>query len=345
MTKERLDDSRIIINEKFVSEIRKRIVGYEEEVRQIIICLFSAGPELRTHVLLEGVPGVAKTELAKTIAKIIGSKFNRIQGTPDLLPSDIVGVEIWNSKKEEFETKKGPVFTNILLVDEINRATPKTQSALLEAMQEGGVTIGDVTYKLSDLSMLSDLFMVLATQNPIEHEGVFPLPEAQIDRFMMKIRMGYVSREAERTIVDWGNEARPEIKKILEAEQVLEIRSLIRKGVKISDRQKDYIVDLVRATRPETSSLTEVQEAVLLGASPRAEIAIEAASRVHAFLRGRMNGEYVVLPDDIDEVALPILRHRIIVNPMAVPEGEKIADFVDELISKTIVDKIGKGYR
>lgn len=331
---ENLAELRRLIFVDFMGEIKKRIIGYEEEIRQIIICLLAGGPELKTHALLEAVPGVGKTELAKAFAKIIGGKFNRIQGTPDLLPSDIIGVQIWSSQKEEFETKKGPVFTNILLFDEINRATPKTQSALLEAMQEGRVTIGEETYDLPNP------FMALATQNPIEHEGTFPLPEAQIDRFMMKIRFDYVSKEDERIVVDRGNEERPEIEKVIGTDKILEMRSLIRKGVKIDSNAKDYIVDLVRATRPMTSSLPEVKETVSIGASPRAEIAIEAASRIHAFLRG---GE-AVWPDDVDEVALPILRHRIIVNPLVVPEIETIADFVDQLIEK-IKDKIGKGYR
>lgn len=326
-----IDEARELITKQLIPEVGKRIVGYEKEIWQIVICLLSGGVELKTHALLEAVPGVGKTELAKTIAKIVSGEFKRIQGTPDLLPSDIRGVQIWNSNKRDFETKKGPVFTNILLFDEINRTTPKTQSALLDAMQEGEVTIGDITYQLPSP------FMVLATQNPIEHEGTFPLPEAQVDRFMMKIRFGYISKEDERIIVDMGNEARPPINKILGQDEVLSIRSFIRKTMKIDGRQKNYIVELVRATRPETTSLEYVREQVYIGASPRAEIAIEAASRVHAFLRGGP----AVLPDDVAEVALPILRHRIIVNPLVVPDKMTTADFVDGLIDRITLE-VGK---
>ena len=324
---EALKDARKRFVEDFELEVRKRIVGYKEELRQIVVCLLSSGPRLRAHILLEGVPGIGKTELAKTIAGVIGGKFNRIQCTPDLLPSDITGADIWISSRETLEPRKGPVFTNILLVDEINRATPKTQSALLEAMQEGAVTIGNNTYQLSEP------FLVMATQNPIEHEGTYSLPEAQIDRFMMMIRLGYGSKEDERMLVDWGNDKRPEVENIIKLDEILAIRSLIREEVKIDDRQKDYIVELVRATRS--------QDGILLGGSPRAMMAIEAGSRVHAFLRG----DNTVLPDDIDEVAKPILRHRLMIDDMVVQENKKKLDFVDELIEKVIIPEVGKRYR
>lgn len=324
-----LEKARVLFNERFMSEVKKEIIGYEEEIRQIVICLLSGGPRLRTHVLLEAVPGVGKTELAKTIAKIIGGEFKRIQGTPDLLPTDISGVPIWDANKRCFETQKGPVFTNILLVDEINRMVPRAQTALLEVMQEGAVTIRNETY------ILTDPFIVLATQNPIEHEATFLLPEAQLDRFTMKIRFGYTSRDNEIAILGMRNEDRPPVNKIVEADEIVDLRKLIRQGTKIDDRHRSFIVDLVRATRPEGNP--DMVEKVSLGGSVRPEIAVEAASRVHAFLGGR---EFV-LPEDISEVSLPILRHRIMVNTLEVPEGKKHQDFVDDLI-KGIITRVRK---
>ncbi|MBI2450293.1 MAG: AAA family ATPase [Candidatus Nealsonbacteria bacterium] len=325
--KEELIKARKLFTEDFELEVRKNIVGYEKELRQIVICLLSSGPRLRAHILLEGVPGIGKTELAKTIAVIIGGKFNRIQCTPDLLPSDITGTDIWSSARETLEPRKGPVFTNILLVDEINRTTPRTQSALLEAMQEAAVTMGNTTYQLSEP------FLVMATQNPIEHEGTFSLPEAQLDRFMMMIRMGYGSKEDERILVNWGNEERPAMKNIIKLDEILVVRSLIRKEVRIDDRQKDYIVELVRATRSQVG--------ISLGGSPRAMMAIEAGSRVHAFLRG----DNTVLPDDIDEVAKPILRHRLMIDDLVVQPDKKKLDFIDDLIEKDIIPAVSKGRR
>lgn len=331
MSKE-LEETRNLFTDRLMLEIGKWIVGYKEEIRQIIICLLAGGPGLRAHVLLEGVPGLAKTKLAKAIAKTINGDFKRIQGTPDLFPADITGVQIWDVNKCCFEIKKGPVFANILLFDEINRTSPRTQSALLEAMQEGSVTLGDITH------LLPELFMVLATQNPIEHDGTFILPKAQEDRFMMKIRVGYAFEEEEMSIVGMGNEDDKEINKVFETDDILKARTLIRKEIMMNEGVQKYIVKLVRATRPGSDSLPEVIKQIDYGASPRAMKALEAASRAYTFLEGRNH----VVVEDVDKVALPILRHRITVDPTAV-EGNT-NDFVDDLL-RVIIKKIGGEFR
>ena len=289
-------------------EVRKVIVGQDHMVERIIIGLLTGG-----HVLLEGVPGLAKTLTVKTVAATISAKFHRIQFTPDLLPADVVGTVIYNQRTGEFSAKKGPIFANLVLADEINRAPAKVQSALLEAMQELQVTIGDTTFKLDRP------FMVMATQNPIEQEGTYPLPEAQVDRFMLHVTVGYPTREEERKVMERMSDhaligyreagTDPlEVKEVVTPSQILEARKIVGQ-VYIDEKIKDYIVDIVAASRdPRKAGMKDLGDMVAHGASPRASIALNIASRAHAFVRHRG----YVTPEDIKAVGPDVLRHRII---------------------------------
>jgi len=273
-------------------------------------------------MLLEGVPGLAKTLSVKTLASTLNARFSRIQFTPDMLPADVVGTQIYNPQSGAFTTRQGPIFANLVLADEINRAPAKVQSALLEAMQERQVTIGGETY------LLPQPFLVLATENPIEQEGTYPLPEAQVDRFMMKLRIGYPSREEERQILDLmaqttGN---PETFQVVDIQQLLAARAVVNR-IYIDDKVKDYIVDLVCSTRDPEKYKVPVKEFIQLGASPRATIALTLCAKAHAFLRGRG----YVTPQDVKSVGMDVLRHRLMVTYEAEAE-EKTAETIIQRI-------------
>ena len=286
------------------------VVGQREMVEGLLIGLLCNG-----HVLLEGVPGLAKTLTVSSLAKAIHAQFKRIQFTPDLLPADLIGTLIYNPKEGTFAPRKGPIFANIVLADEINRAPAKVQSALLEAMQERQVTIGDETYKLPQP------FLVLATQNPIEQEGTYPLPEAQVDRFMLKLRVTYPSREQERAVLDRMASSSPstDIQATVHADDIVKARGVADR-IYVDGRVRDYIVDVVHATRKGTDAThrpKELDRLIDFGASPRATIALTLASRAKAFLAGRG----YVTPQDVKGVALDVLRHRVIVSYEAEAEG------------------------
>lgn len=305
------------------AEISKVIVGQQYMIDRLMIGLLANG-----HVLLEGVPGLAKTLAIKTLSETIGGKFNRIQFTPDLLPADVVGTMIYNQKKEEFSVKHGPVFANFILADEINRAPAKVQSALLEAMQERQVTIGETTYPLPQP------FLVLATQNPIEQEGTYPLPEAQVDRFMLKVYMDYPTKEEEKLIVRYNINPGgfPKPKTVVSLEQILKAKELV-KEVYLDEKIENYIVDLVYATRtPAAYGLKELEHLISFGASPRASINMALAAKAYAFL----NRRGFVIPEDVRAVCPDILRHRIGLTYEAEAEDitqndlvKKIMDFVE----------------
>jgi MoxR-like ATPase len=278
------------------------------------------------HVLLEGVPGLAKTLTVRTLAETISTTFSRIQFTPDLLPADVVGTQIYDQSTGKFNVKQGPIFANIILADEINRAPAKVQAALLEAMQEKQVTIGGTTYKLEEP------FLVLATQNPIEQEGTYPLPEAQVDRFMLKLRVGYPSRDEEKEIMRRmaGGEPIP-IRHVATPQEIMGARHRISE-LYMDDRIVDYIVDIVHATRnPVEAGLKDIAPLIEFGASPRATIALAQASRAHAFLRGRA----FVTPDDVKAIAFDVLRHRVLTTYEA--EAEEVTS--DDVVRR-VLDKI-----
>ncbi len=297
------------------------IVGQKHLVESLLIALLSNG-----HVLLEGVPGLAKTLAIKTLAQLIDAKYSRIQFTPDLLPADVMGTMIYSVQKEQFLIKKGPIFANFVLADEINRAPAKVQSALLEAMQERQVTIGENTFKLDDP------FLVMATQNPIEQEGTYPLPEAQVDRFLLKVIIGYPSREEEKLIIRQNlTRDRKEIQPILRPEEIIDAQNVVEQ-IYIDEKIERYIVDIVYATRfPAEYGLNELTNLISFGASPRASISLAKASRSYAFLRTR---GYVV-PEDVRAVCHDVLRHRIGLSYEA--EANNIT--TDEVIT-SILDKV-----
>jgi MoxR-like ATPase len=278
-------------------EVGKVIVGQRYMLERVLIGLLCNG-----HVLLEGVPGLAKTLTVRTIADSISASFQRIQFTPDLLPADVVGTMIYNQQAANFTVRKGPVFANVLLADEINRAPAKVQSALLEAMQERQVTIGDTSFPLPSP------FLVLATQNPIEQEGTYPLPEAQVDRFMLKVKVGYPTREEEKVIMDRMSGGKPpQAQKVIDLQHLVKARELVTQ-IYMDEKVKDYILNVVFATRePGRYGLKDQADYIQFGASPRATIALSQASRAHAFLRHRG----FVTPEDVKAVAFDVLRHRI----------------------------------
>ncbi|HEY7956720.1 MAG TPA: MoxR family ATPase [Polyangia bacterium] len=302
--------------ERLFNEVGKVIVGQRYMVERILIGLLTGG-----HVLLEGVPGLAKTLTVKTVADCLRAKFQRIQFTPDLLPADIVGTTIYNPATQEFRTRRGPVFANLVLADEINRAPAKVQSALLEAMQERQVTIGDETHRLPEP------FLVMATQNPIEQEGTYPLPEAQLDRFMLMVKVGYPQKSEEREIMDRMTAGVPSATRadpITTPEELLSARGVINQ-VYIDDKIRDYIVDVVHATRePGAYGLKELGVFVQYGASPRASIFLNLAARAHAFLKRRG----YVTPEDIKSVGLDVLRHRLSLTYEAEAENVTAEDLV-----------------
>lgn len=300
-----------------LGEINRVVVGQKYLVERLVIGLLANG-----HVLLEGVPGLAKTLSVKTLASTLNVRFSRLQFTPDMLPADVIGTQIFNPQSGAFTTRRGPVFANIVLADEINRAPAKVQSALLEAMQERQVTIGDQTYALEEP------FLVLATQNPIEQEGTYPLPEAQVDRFMLKLKIGYPSRDEERQILDLmaRTSGLPSAQAVVSPKQIMDARKVIN-DIYIDDKVKDYIVDLVCATRNPKTYKINLDGMIQLGASPRATIALTLTAKAHAFLKGRG----YVTPQDVKSVAMDVLRHRVTVTYEAEAEDKT---------SETIVQKI-----
>jgi MoxR-like ATPase len=315
------EESRLVVSA--VDEIRKVIVGQRALVERMMVALLCRG-----HLLVEGVPGLAKTLAVKTLGQVLDLHFARIQFTPDLLPADLTGTLIYQQKTGEFVARKGPVFTNLLLADEINRAPAKVQSALLESMQERQVTLGDATHALPDP------FLVFATQNPIEQEGTYPLPEAQVDRFLLKARVDYPRKEEERQVLDrmLSGEV-PAVQKVLSADAV---RGLVRRvrEVYLDERLRDYMVSLVAATRrPKEVGLTDLVPLIAFGASPRATLAFSEASRAVAFLRGR---GYVV-PEDVKEIAKDVLRHRVLLTYEAEAENVTTETVVDRILERVEV--------
>ncbi|RAI84809.1 AAA family ATPase [Algoriphagus yeomjeoni] len=309
-----------------IQEVKKVVVGQDRMVNRLLIGLFTNG-----HILLEGVPGLAKTLTVNTLAKVLHLDFNRIQFTPDLLPADLIGTMIYNPQAASFEVKKGPIFSNVILADEVNRSPAKVQSALLEAMQEKQVTIGDTTY------LLDRPFLVLATQNPVDQEGTYPLPEAQVDRFMMKVHIDYPSKADEMEVMRrMANMSfSSEVNAILSKEEIFEIRNQIN-SVKMAEPLEHYIIELVFATRfPEQYGLKEEAKYIQFGVSPRASINLNLASKAVAFMDGR---DYV-LPEDIKEIAEDVLNHRIILNYEAEADGINTRDLVKILMEKVPINK------
>src|ERR1700716_329346 len=299
-------------------EMGRVIVGQKHLLDRLLIALLTNG-----HVLLEGVPGLAKTLALKTLASCIALNFKRLQFTPDMLPADIVGTMIYNPQDGAFRTKHGPIFSNLILADEINRAPAKVQSALLEAMQERQVTIGDETYPLPNP------FLVLATQNPLEQEGTYPLPEAQIDRFMMKVLVSYPNRAEERAILDAmaTSEALPSVRPVVSAQQILNPRHVVN-NLYVDDKIRNYIVDLVLATRPPIAKSLSLEGYIQTGASPRATINLTLAARAIAFLHGR----HYVTPQDVKTIAMDVLRHRVTVTYEAEAENISSEDVVRKIL-------------
>jgi MoxR-like ATPase len=300
-------------------EIGRVIVGQTHLLDTLLIALLTNG-----HVLLEGVPGLAKTLALKTLASCVAVRFKRLQFTPDMLPADIVGTMIYNPQDGEFRTKHGPIFSNLILADEINRAPAKVQSALLEAMQERQVTIGDETYPLPNP------FLVLATQNPLEQEGTYPLPEAQIDRFMMKVIVNYPSRTEERAILDAMATTEPMLtaRPVVSAAQIVDARHVLN-TLYVDEKIRDYIVDLVLATRPPLAAALNLNGYIQNGASPRATIALTLAARAMAFL----NGRHFVTPQDVKSIALDVLRHRVSVTYEAEAENISSENVIEKILS------------
>ena len=300
-------------------QVGRRVVGQEYMVERLLISLLTGG-----HVLLEGVPGLAKTLTVRTLAETIDTTFQRIQFTPDLLPADVLGTQVFDQSTGQFSVKRGPIFANIILADEINRAPAKVQAALLEAMQEKQVTLGGQTFRLEEP------FLVLATQNPIEQEGTYPLPEAQVDRFMLKLRVGYPSRDEEKEIMRRMAGGDPiSVQHVASPVTIMEARHRIS-DLYMDERIVDYIVDIVHATRsPAESGLKDLVPLIEFGASPRATIALAQASRAHAFLRGRT----FVTPDDVKAIAPDVLRHRVLTTYEAEAEEVTSDDVVAKILS------------
>ena len=299
------------------------IVGQKHLVESLLIALLSNG-----HVLLEGVPGLAKTLAIKTLAQIIDAKYSRIQFTPDLLPADVSGTMVYSVKSEQFQVKKGPIFANFVLADEINRAPAKVQAALLEAMQERQVTIGDHTFPLDEP------FLVMATQNPIEQEGTYPLPEAQVDRFLLKVVIGYPSRDEEKLIIRQNlSNHRPAVKPLLRPEEILDAQKVVEQ-IYLDEKIERYIVDIVFATRfPADCGLPELQSIIAFGASPRASISLARAAKAYAFLRQRG----YVIPEDVRAVCHDVMRHRIGLTYEAEANNITSDEIISEILDKVVV--------
>tara|TARA_E500000331_G_scaffold355202_1_gene410095 strand:- start:269 stop:1261 length:993 start_codon:yes stop_codon:yes gene_type:complete len=309
-----------------IEEVGKVVVGQKHMVNRLLIGLFT-----QNHILLEGVPGIAKTLTVNTLAKVLQLDFKRIQFTPDLLPADLVGTMIYNQKKVAFEVKKGPIFSNMILADEVNRSPAKVQSALLESMQEKQVTIGEETYSLDRP------FLVMATQNPVDQEGTYPLPEAQVDRFMMKVHVKYPSKEEELEVMRRMSNMsfKPELKTILSKKDIFAIQEEIN-AVSLSESLEKYIVELVLATRdPQTYQLDDMAHYIQFGASPRASINLNLAAKAIAFFDQRD----FVLPEDIKEVADDVMNHRILLNYEAEADGITTHDIIKSILSKVQISK------
>jgi MoxR-like ATPase len=307
-----------------IDEISRVLVGQEKMVTRLLVGLLAGG-----HILLEGVPGLAKTLAVRCLAQAIDTGFSRIQFTPDMLPADVIGTEVFNPKDATYSVKKGPVFSNLILADEINRAPAKVQAALLEAMQERQATIGSETHRLHEP------FLVLATQNPIEQEGTYPLPEAQVDRFMLKVLVGYPSRDEEQKIVDRMASGKPvpEIQRVATPEQILEARSVVDK-IWADEKVRDYIVDVVRATRGASDGrISGLEGMIENGASPRASIYLMKSAKAHAFLQNRG----YVTPHDVKTFAPDVLRHRIILTYEAEAEGKTADDLIQRILDNVPV--------
>ncbi len=322
-------DNHLALHEKIkqvIAEVGKVVVGQEYMVNRLLVGLFTNG-----HVLLEGVPGLAKTITVNTLSKVLQSDFQLIQFTPDLLPADLIGTMIYNQREGKFEVKKGPIFSNLILADEINRSPAKVQAALLEAMQERQVTIGETTFKLDKP------FLVLATQNPVDQEGTYPLPEAQVDRFMLKIFISYPDKESEMEVMRRMSNIsfKAEVNQILSKEDIFTIRDAVNK-VTISESLEKYIIELVFATRfPKDFGLEELSEYIQFGASPRASINLNRAAKAVAFLEGR---DYV-LPEDIKEVAYDVFNHRILLNYEAEADGISSKYIVESILKKIEINR------
>ena len=320
-------NDRIQQEASFVQEVLREtgriIVGQERLQHRLLVALLSNG-----HILIEGVPGLAKTLTVRTLAATLDVGFQRIQFTPDLLPADLTGTQIYNPKSGDFTARPGPIFSNIILADEINRAPAKVQSALLEAMEERQVTLGDQTHRLDDP------FLVLATQNPIEHEGTYPLPEAQLDRFMLKVIVGYPTRNEERAIINRMAGETPEpARPVIDRQVIIQARQVVN-SIYLDEKIKDYILDIVFATRdPVASGMRDLGQLIEYGASPRATIALTRAARASAFLRGRG----FVTPDDVKQIIMDVLRHRIVTTFEAEAEGITSANIIQQIVSKTEV--------
>ena len=309
-----------------IEEVGKVVVGQKHMVNRLLIGLFT-----QNHILLEGVPGIAKTLTVNTLARVLQLDFKRIQFTPDLLPADLVGTMIYNQKKAAFEVKKGPIFSNMILADEVNRSPAKVQSALLESMQEKQVTIGEETYSLDRP------FLVMATQNPVDQEGTYPLPEAQVDRFMMKVHVKYPSKEEELEVMRRMSNMsfKPELKTILSKKDIFAIQEEIN-AVSLSESLEKYIVELVLATRdPQTYQLDDMAHYIQFGASPRASINLNLAAKAVAFFDQRD----FVLPEDIKEVADDVMNHRILLNYEAEADGITTHDIIKSILSKVQISK------
>ncbi len=313
-------DANTILKD-LLREIGKVIVGQQYLIERLLIALLADG-----HILIEGVPGLAKTLSVKTLARAVNTKFQRIQFTPDLLPADLIGTLVYNPKDHTFTTKKGPIFSNIILADEINRAPSKVQSALLEAMQEHQVTIGETTFPLAAP------FIVLATQNPIEQEGTYPLPEAQVDRFIMKLVVTYPTKKEEKEIMERMSMGKDiDVHPVMEPEKILELRKLMNE-IYVDEKVKDYILDLVFATRdPDAYKLSALKPLISYGASPRASIMLTRAAKANAFMQGRG----YVTPDDVKQIGMDVLRHRVLLTYEAEAE-----DMTSEKIVQKIFDQI-----
>ncbi|MEA4867322.1 MAG: AAA family ATPase [Bacteroidia bacterium] len=309
--------------EMITMEMNKVIVGQKHLVENLMIGLLANG-----HILLEGVPGLAKTLAINTLASVVDARFSRIQFTPDLLPADLIGTMIYSQKSEQFQIRKGPIFANFILADEINRSPAKVQSALLEAMQERQVTIGDMTFKLPEP------FLVMATQNPIEQEGTYPLPEAQVDRFMLKVVVSYPKKEEEKLIIRMNNQGEfPKASRVLSPEDILRARNVVRE-VYMDEKIERYIVDIVYATRtPDEYNLPKLKDLISYGASPRASISLSMAAKAYAFIKRRG----YVIPEDVRAVCYEVLRHRIGLTYEAEAENITTENLITEILNSVEV--------